>query len=204
MAESQDELPIAFRQALSALEAAYLREADPRKQSGFHGGPERWRAEREPILTAVTDDGDLLDVGCANGYLAASLVAWAAERGCELVPFGIDQGAGLIALARRRYPHWAEHFVVGDAWTWMPARRFRYVYALHDCVPASHLGPLVDRLLDRMVASGGRLIVGAYGSRSRGVEPLDIAVALTKLGFGVAGSAMGGAPTMCRIAWVAA
>ena|SRR5688572_32491884 len=204
MAETQDELPAAFRQALTELQAAYLRETDPRKQSGFYGGRERWRAEREPILAAVPGEGDLLDVGCANGYLVESLVVWAAERGRRLTPFGVDQSAELIALARRRYPHWAKHFFVGDAWTWKPPRRFAYTYALHDCVPLSHLAPFVERLLARMVAPGGRLIVGAYGSRSRGVEPLDIAAALMKLGFAVAGTAEGGEPTMCRVAWVAA
>lgn len=204
MIEPEDELPAAFRQTLRELEAAYLRETDPHRQSGFAGGPERWRAERVPILAALDADGDLLDVGCANGLLAASLVEWAAERGVYLTPFGIDRGAGLIALARRRYPQWAGHFFVGDAWTWVPPRRFTYVYALHDVVPRSHLGRLVDRLLAEVVAPGGRLIVGAYGSRSRGAEPLDVAATLRGLGVAVAGAAAGGSPTMCRVAWVVA
>ena len=60
-----------------ALEDAYLRSDDPIRQSGFGGGAERWRAERSPILEAVDGDGDLLDIGCANGYLAECLVEWA-------------------------------------------------------------------------------------------------------------------------------
>ena len=204
MTESADRpLPDAFLRALDGLEAAYLRETDPRGQSGFAGGPERWRAEREPILAAVDGDGDLLDVGCANGHLLECLVAWAAERGRRLVPYGLDRGAGLVALARARNPAWADRLFTGDAWTWDPPRRFRYVYVLHDCVPASHLGPLVERLLTRAVAPGGRLVVGAYGSRSAGVAPLDVAGALTALGFAVEGCAEGGEPVMCRVAWIA-
>lgn len=61
-------LPNDFLCELELLEAAYLKEDDRIRQSGFSGGAERWRAERGPILDAIDTDGDLLDVGCANGY----------------------------------------------------------------------------------------------------------------------------------------
>jgi hypothetical protein len=68
-------LPEAFLRDLKALELAYLKSDDPIEQSSFGGGKERWRAEREPILEAIAASGDLLDVGCANGYLLECLVA---------------------------------------------------------------------------------------------------------------------------------
>ncbi len=69
-------LPRDFVRRIESLEEAYLRSDDPIRQSGFGGGAERWRAERGPILEAVEGDGDLLDIGCANGYLLECLVAW--------------------------------------------------------------------------------------------------------------------------------
>ena len=135
MSSDTDRLPAEFLSQLEALERAYLRESDPIRQSGFAGGAARWRAEREPILDAFKGDGDLLDVGCANGYLAECLVAWGRERGLKLVPFGVDQGAALVALAWRRLPEFAAQFWVANAWEWRPPRRFHYFYALHDCVP---------------------------------------------------------------------
>jgi 2-polyprenyl-3-methyl-5-hydroxy-6-metoxy-1,4-benzoquinol methylase len=94
-------LPADFLQHLTKLQAAYLQEVDPIRQSGFSGGTERWRAERSPILGAVTASGSLLDVGCANGYLLECLMQWGSETGVALTPFGIDCSEGLIALGGR-------------------------------------------------------------------------------------------------------
>ncbi len=69
----------AFLQDLRALESAYLKEDDPIRQSGFRGGADRWRGERGPILNAIETDGDLLDIGCANGYLLECLLNWGAS-----------------------------------------------------------------------------------------------------------------------------
>jgi hypothetical protein len=113
-------LPAEFLRALAALERAYLVASDPLRQSGFGGGPHRWRAERKPILQAIDGDGDLLDIGCANGFLLESLRAWALERNIALIPYGVDQGAQLIAIARARLPGFANHFWVGNAWSWQP------------------------------------------------------------------------------------
>ncbi len=195
-------LPDTFLRQLAALEEAYLRRTDPIEQSGFYGGPERWRAEREPILEAVTADGAFLDAGCANGYLLECLVRWGRERGVALTPYGLDQGAGLIELARRRQPHLAAHFFVGNAWDWTPPRRFRYVYTLLDQVPPDYLTAYLHRLFARTVAPGGRLIVGDYGSRSRGIAARDVAALLRSAGYAVAGAAHGGTHGVARFAWV--
>jgi len=197
-----DVLPQSFLNELKALECSYLAEKDPIRQSGFGGGPRRWRAEREPILEAIEADEDLLDVGCANGYLLQCLMAWGQERGLEITPHGLDQGPGLIELARQRFPGFASNFHVGNAWDWRPPRRYRYVYTLVDCVPGEYLPEYVRRVLHRMVAPGGRLILGAYGSRSRNTTPLDVGGFLKSLGYTAAGSATGGQPSVTSFAWV--
>lgn len=198
----EDALPEDFIAEVRALEDAYLQTDDPIRQSGFGGGAERWRAERGAILEAVTGDGDLLDIGCAVGYLAECLVAWGAERGVTLTPHGIDLGERLIAEAKRRLPMHAGSFHVANGWDWRPGRRFRYVYTLSDCVPLDRLREYVGRLLDRLVEPGGRLIVGSYGSRSRGTPALPLGEMLTDYGYEVAGQAIGGDPPLTAFAWI--
>jgi SAM-dependent methyltransferase len=201
--EIRDEnLPAEFIAKLEALGSSLLQEEDPIRQSGFGGGPERWRAEREPILDGVDEDGTFLDIGCANGYLLECLVAWARERGAELDPHGLDRSAGLVGLARERLPAFASQLFVGNAWSWESPRRFRYVYTLDDCVPPEYLSRYVRRILGSMVEPAGRLILGAYGSRSRGIPPSDVEGFLRALGLAVAGSAAGGDPPITRFAWV--
>ena len=199
---SSDDLPPEFLARSRALEEAYLRSADPIVQSGFSGGPERWRAERSPILEGIEGDGDLLDVGCANGYLLRCLVDWGSERDLRLTPYGIDLGPRLIEEAKRRHPGFKDHFQVANALDWQPARRFRWVYSLWDIVPEVLLDRYARGLLDRMVEPGGRLILGAYGSRSERMPPFPIAEYLRNHGYAVAGQAMGGDPPLTAFAWV--
>jgi len=201
MADRPSSLPPAFLDDLAALEASYLQASDPIRQSGYGGGAARWRAEREPILDAITTDGDLLDIGCANGYLLECLVRWGAERGLRLTPYGLDLGAGLIALARQRLPDWADHFFVGNAWDWQPPRRFRNVYMLLDVVPVSLETQHLARVFEDVVEPGGRLIVGDYGSHSRRVPARDVAAVLRTSGLTVAGEATADSLQQTRFAW---
>lgn len=195
-------LPEVFLGELHDLERAYLHTSDPIEQSGFHGGRERWRTEREPILDAVPAGGDILDTGCANGYLLECLVLWGLERGVTLTPYGLDQGQGLIELARRRQPHLADHFFAGNAWDWEPPQRFRYVYTLLDQVPPDYLASYLLRLFADVVAPGGRLIVGDYGSRSRRTQARDVAEVLRSTGLDVLGEVTVGEHGVARFAWV--
>ena len=158
--------------------------------------------ERSPILEALEGDGDFLDIGCANGHLLECLVDWAAERGINLIPHGIDIGGRLIKVARTRMPRFAPNFQVANGWDWRPDRRFRYVYTLSDCVPAQNLREYVERLLIRIVEPSGRLIIGAYGSRSRGQPPLPVADVLQSFGLPVAGRTTGGEPPITEFAWL--
>jgi hypothetical protein len=98
-----DTFPPEFIAHIRGLEAAYLRETDPIRQSGFAGGADRWRSEREPILCAVEGDGDLLDLGCANGFLSECLATWAGERGLlegSGLPVTGEASAGSPVVAR--------------------------------------------------------------------------------------------------------
>ena len=183
------------------LEAASLSSDDPIKQSGYSGGPDRWRAERRPLLDAVDGSGHLLDVGCANGHLLECLVDWAAEDGLTITPHGLDLGSRLIETARRRLPEHAASFHHGDVWTWQPSHTFDFVYTLSHLAPVGLLGDLCRRL-QQWVRSGGRLIVGDYGSRSRGIDPQDMRLVMTNLGFEVAGASTGGDPPVSSFAWV--
>lgn len=113
--EQDRELRAWFARTRRTLEDAYLATDNPIRQSGFSGGADRWRREREPILEAVDRDGDLLDIGCANGHLLECLVTWGKARGRTIVPYGVDYSKKLIALARRRLPRYASHFYVANA-----------------------------------------------------------------------------------------
>lgn len=190
-----------FAETKGMLEEEYLRHDDPIRQSGFGGGPERWRTERSPILQAIDRDGDLLDVGCANGHLLESLVEWGRERGRMIVPHGVDFSGKLVELAEKRLARYAANLWVANAWHWMPPRQFRFVYAVLDSLPVELMGAYARRLFDRCVEPGGRLIAGHYGSRSQGESPLDVAALLASGGLAVAGTAQGGHPAVTRFAW---
>ena len=66
---------------LDVIEPAYLAAETPQGQSGRSGDAAGWEHARRLLLDAVPDGSDVLDVGCANGLLMESLVAWAAEDG---------------------------------------------------------------------------------------------------------------------------
>jgi SAM-dependent methyltransferase len=196
-------LPEAFLQRLAALEANYLRESDPIRQSGFSGGSERWYTERSPILDAL-GSGELLDIGCANGHLLDCLVQWGRVRGILLTPHGLDCSAGLIAVARQRLPEHAGHFHHGDAWDWEPPQRYAQVYSVWDCVPCEYFPDYLARLLRKVVAPGGLLVIGSYGNRARNEPAAAVDACLARLGHFVVGTAAAHAPDIARFAWVRA
>ncbi len=199
-------LPEGHLHNIRALESAYLKHRDPIRQSGFSGGAERWRAERSPLLKAVHSDGEFLDVGCSVGYLLHCVVEWSNDNGLELVPYGVDLNPRLILEALRRFPGLEHHFWVANAWRWVPPRRFKWVYALSDCVPKCLLIRWSRHMLQHAVAENGRLIIGHYGSRSVATPPLDIAEILAAGGLDVSGEASGGKMSdgspVTRFAWM--
>jgi SAM-dependent methyltransferase len=165
--KNKPELPDDFLTHLKNLEESYLNSDDPVMQSGFGGGNERWRRERGIILNAVNEDGDFLDVGCANGYLLECLVLWSKEKGVKLTPFGVDISAKLIDVAKKCLPQYKSNFQTANAWEWIPPRKFRYVYSIYDNVPDELFIDYINHLLKNYVEHDGTLIIGAYGSISK-------------------------------------
>lgn len=194
-----------FSSQRQMFEEAYLQTNDPYRQSGWTSSPERWRAGREVILDGVTRDGDFLDIGCANGLLLENLIEWGAERGVTPTPYGIDFVPALIDLARKRFPRQPEHFEVGNALDWKSTRQYDYVHTLLEYVPKQHQTAYAQRLLDEVVAPGGRLIISSYGSRSNDERPVDIDFHLQMLGFRTTGCGNGRDDdgwVATRVAWI--
>ena len=150
------------------FEAAYSEGDNPRAQSGFGGDEARWEAGRRPIADVIDGDGSFLDIGCASGHLLESVVRWSPYR---VEPYGLELSPGLAELARRRLPQWAERIFVGNALTWDPPWRFDFVRTELVYVPEPRKQELVKRLLARVAAPGGRLILCSYGSPRSGVAP---------------------------------
>jgi 2-polyprenyl-3-methyl-5-hydroxy-6-metoxy-1,4-benzoquinol methylase len=188
---------------LRLLEPAYLRGTTPQEGSGFGGDARRWRERRGMIVDGIRRDGSFLDVGCANGLLMESVRAWAAERGYDVEPYGVDLSPGLVDLARRRLPHWAGRIEVGNAFDYRPAgaRRFTFVHAQLELVPAARRVDMLQHALDCLVEPGGRLLVSHYQGDG-GTDP-TAAEHLRRLGFPVAGKSHGqGAPRAATTAWI--
>lgn len=151
------------RRVARALASSYLREDDPRWQSGFDGDPTLWREARELVLDAIPHDGSLLDVGAANGHLMECLAAWAAERGLILELYGLELDPALTATARRRLPAWSDRIFEGNVSDWrppVPPAPFTYVRTGLEYVAPGRGPALIRRLLRELVAPDGRLIVG--------------------------------------------
>jgi SAM-dependent methyltransferase len=176
------------RDGLRLMEPSYLRAPTPQGGSGFGGTGAAWRARRSQICEAIDRDGSFLDAGCANGHLMESVAAWCGERGLRVEPYGFDLSAALVAEARRRLPQWADRLWVGDVVDWVApdGRRFDFVHTLLDLVREQRVPALLDHLLDRVVAPGGRLLVSNYVPIER-VERHPAAV-LARLGYQVGGT----------------
>jgi SAM-dependent methyltransferase len=162
------------------FDAAYLESEGPRAQSGFGGDEARWEVGRRPIADAIDRDGTFLDIGCANGYLLECVVRWSAHR---IEPYGLDFASAVAALARERLPHWADRIFTGNALTWDPPRRFDFARTELVYVPYERRRGYVQRLLDRFIEPGGRLIVCGYGSPRSGLAAPPVGDELRALGF---------------------
>jgi SAM-dependent methyltransferase len=205
--EDNSEIDRWFESAPREFMRWYLASDNPWRQSGWGGTPERWRLAREVILSAVDRSGSFLDIGCANGLLLESLIAWAGDRGIAIEPHGIDLVPELIELARLRMPLYASNFAAANAFTWRPSRRCDYAHVLLESAPPLRHREYLRRMLDSAVAPRGRLIVSNYGSRSRSEAPIDVPRYLSELGFRVAGSAAAcerDGFVLTRTAWIEA
>ncbi len=167
------------------MEPAYLSAETPQGQSGHSGDDVRWEQGRRLLLDAVPAGSDVLDIGCANGLLMESLVRWGAEDGKAVEPYGVEISDRLADLARRRLPQWADRIWTGNAMTWVPPRRFDVVRTGLDYVPPRRRADFVARLLDEVVAPGGRLLVGTFNEEP---DRDTVAESLRAWGYTVAGA----------------
>jgi hypothetical protein len=155
------------------------------------------------MLAAVDADGDLLDVGCASGYLMECAQRWAAEDGVALEPYGLDISPGLADLARSRLPHWTDRIWTGNALYWRhpEGRRFDYVRTGLEYVPPGRVADLVAHLLEHVV--GRRLIMGVH-NEAAGESPWRSQVEAA--GYQVAGERLWPKPddprVVRRVFWV--
>jgi SAM-dependent methyltransferase len=153
-----------FARQQALHEAKYLAGTNPRQQSGFGRDASDWERFRRPVVMPIEKDGSFLDIGCANGLLMESVVAWAHQGGHHVEPYGLDISEKLAELARRRLPQWRDRIFVGNALFWEPPGRFDFVRTELVYVPPSRRREYAERLLERFVAPGGRLLICSYGS----------------------------------------
>jgi hypothetical protein len=176
-----------WHQAMAAMvRPRYLAAATPWEQSGYSRpeGEAAWVAARRFVVDALDRDGTFLDCGCANGYLMECVRRWAAAKGLDVEPYGVEVVPELVDLARRRLPAWADRIWAGNIATWTPPRRFEVVRTGLDYVPDRRRRELVERLLTEFLVPGGRLVVGPFTEE---VERPATQAALAAWGRPVAG-----------------
>jgi SAM-dependent methyltransferase len=148
---------------LALVEPAYLAGDSPRAQSGYSGDEQRWKQARGLLVAVLPrSGGTFLDVGCANGHLMRTLTGWASEAGVVIEPFGVEISERLAAVAREQQPQWADRIWWGNAFDWVPPRRFDIVRTGLDYVPEVFREDYLRHLMSDVVAPGGRLIVGVF------------------------------------------
>jgi SAM-dependent methyltransferase len=174
-----------WHRAIAAIiEPAYLRAASFEGGSGYSGTHEAWTHARSLIADGLARSGTFLDVGCANGLLMESIVAWGAARGLAIEPYGLDILPSLAERARARLPQWAERIFVGNALGWEPPQRFDHVRTGLEYVPGPRQRELVAWLLAHVVTPGGRLIFGTTNEAR--AEP-ELEPLLASWGYRIAG-----------------
>jgi SAM-dependent methyltransferase len=167
-------------------EAKYLAGSTPRQQSGFGRGARDWERFRRPVVAPLDRNGSFLDVGCANGLLMESVVAWARADGLAVEVFGLDISEKLAEVARQRLPHWRNRIFVGNALFWEPPARFDFVRTELVYVPPPRRREYTERLLARFLVPGGRLLICSYGSsRPEGVRAETLVDELQAWGLSV-------------------
>jgi SAM-dependent methyltransferase len=159
----------------AAFDRIYLASDDPRAQSGYGGSAARWEAARRAIVEGVNSAGTFLDVGCANGLLMESVLAWTP---LPLEVAGVDFAPGLVGLARQRLPRWRDRIWLADVAMWEPSETFDFVHVRLD-----------TGYIERVARWGRRLIVSSDGSFRRAESPRaeNVGACLRAMGLPVSG-----------------
>ncbi len=167
------------------LEAAYLRNKEPWKQSGYLGSGEQWTAARKPVADSMDKSGSFLDIGCANGYLLECTLKWTSTRNLQIIPYGIDISDKLIELAKARLPGYTDNLYTANCWDWDSPTRFDYVRTELVYVPEHLQKQYIDRILDTYLKEDGKLLVAEYGLSNRPRDTSFIGNLLAAWGFNV-------------------
>jgi hypothetical protein len=117
-------------------------------------------------------------------------------------PYGLDIAPELAELARHRLPHWRDRIFVGNAIDWQPAQRFDIVRTGLEYVPSRRRRDLVSHLLNAVVATNGRLIIGVFSEER---DDRTTEHQLAAWGFPIAGHserAHADARLAYRIVWI--
>lgn len=126
-----------------------------------------WEEERAFIAQAINQDGSILDIGCANGFLLRCLEEWQHHK---LVPYGVDRDELRIGQARKLFPQFAGNFdllsiedLVDISSHGLPSKYDLVYWAVWDNIKFTD--PREVGVLDsvmKLVKSGGRLVLGFY------------------------------------------
>ncbi len=129
-----------------------------------------WEEQRYFIHTAINKDGELLDVGCGNGFLIKCLSEWS---GFKIIPYGIDIDANYIKQAKELFPEYSGNFKTANFYAYLPLvslgmclwcfKKFDYVlWNVWDNYHFSERGlGQLNTLLNR-VKNDGKLILTFY------------------------------------------
>ncbi|CAF1296529.1 unnamed protein product [Rotaria magnacalcarata] len=145
-----------------------------------------WESTRRFITDSINQSGTLLDIGCANGFLLASLCYWLEQKSLSVIPYGIECDPSVLQC-RRLFPNQYElgHFIQIDLETFLSAptheapafpERFDFIY-WNVWVENYDLEAEIEQnilcKLYQMVSSKGKLLLGLYGTKPQNDEKLE-------------------------------
>lgn len=131
-----------------------------------------WEGARKFIASQITEDGDILDIGCANGFLLRCLQEWSGKK---LNPYGVDHEEKYLADAKKLFKE-QDQFVkalFADIQSNYPANfpnEFKYIY-WGVWVNYKVTKEDFDFLFKHLTADG-KLILGFYPDS--GGDPVDL------------------------------
>jgi hypothetical protein len=111
------------------------------------------------------------------------VLQWVRERDLTIIPYGLDLSDKLVAMAKARLPQCANNMFIGNGWDWTPPQPFDYVRTELVYVPNELQKAYVQRILDRYLRRGGRLLAAEYRGRDHTAPTLTVDRDLSAFGF---------------------
>lgn len=106
------------------------------------------------FATQDLDDYSFIDAGCGNGWVVRMV---AAMETCRLAR-GVDGSSSMVEKALSIDPN--GNYQVGDLMTWNPDQKVDLVHSMEVFYYLSDPGAVIQRIYDRWLTVGGRLIMG--------------------------------------------